>query len=213
MRGGVSRTRWLRTQLVSSSPHAWGCFLRRRARPFYTSSLPHMRGGVSNNLYPFDSLSSSSPHAWGCFSHRRKSTGLKKVFPTCVGVFLSLITRRKRMHCLPHMRGGVSELIQSLESAGESSPHAWGCFRVERFMSNSITVFPTCVGVFPAFQSRSDLMVCLPHMRGGVSSIICGGIALRVSSPHAWGCFPAAGRRADGCRVFPTCVGVFLHHV
>ena len=94
-----------------------------------------------------------------------------------------------------------------------SSPHAWGCFFDEEYVVFPGVVFPTCVGVFLISELLIDIEIGLPHMRGGVSSIICGGIALRVSSPHAWGGFPAAGRRADGCRVFPTCVGVFLHHV
>ena len=32
----------------------------------------------------------------------------------------------------------------------------------------------------------------------------------RVSSPRSWGCFQLKSLQADGRRVFPTLVGVFL---
>ncbi len=172
-----------------------------------------MRGGVSDFRRAMSALRKSSPHAWGCFLTGALAKTKIDVFPTCVGVFPDLPADVAQECRLPHMRGGVSPRLSERLFWSKSSPHAWGCFHLSFIRSLLRAVFPTCVGVF--LSKSADVIGCsrLPHMRGGVSSIICGGIALRVSSPHAWGCFPAAGRRADGCRVFPTCVGVFLHHV
>ena len=169
MRGGVSYDAIPHLTRSQSSPHAWGCFSGsgqgQAGRPVFPTcvgvflpfagltaarcGLPHMRGGVSLFNQCLAGVRKSSPHAWGCFAHRRKSTGLKKVFPTCVGVFLSLITRRKRMHCLPHMRGGISQ--DDYPGLGDwwSSPHAWGCFFHHLRRDSAAGVFPTRVGVFP----------------------------------------------------------------
>ena len=72
-----------------------------------------------------------------------------------------------------------------------------------------LTVFPTCVGVFPDAGRRAKLRGRLPHVRGGVSmlSIILGFVFL--SSPRAWGCFPLQHVDLTEMDVFPTCVGVF----
>ena len=73
-----------------------------------TTGLPHVRGGVSETKNGKMAHYMSSPRAWGCFLilFLRRQAG--KVFPTCVGVFLSRISR-KTSHCrLPHVRGGVS---------------------------------------------------------------------------------------------------------
>ena len=53
----------------------------------------------------------------------------------------------------------------------------------------------------------------LPHMRGGVSGTKGTGDNLHSSSPHAWGCFPEWRDGVCIVRIFPTCVGVFLHRV
>ncbi|SXL75210.1 Domain of uncharacterised function (DUF2825) [Klebsiella pneumoniae] len=233
MRGGVSDPECHQQQDAESSPYAWGCFdddymsmVSDRVFPICVGvfldridegknqkSLPHMRGGVSLCRLSTSLKTLSSPHAWGCFLVKLVSWRGSVVFPTCVGVFLFIIRICLCGGRLPHMRGGVSPANNGGGYGGGSSPHAWGCFPISAKTGLTRYVFPTCVGVFLISELLIDIEIGLPHMRGGVSSIICGGIALRVSSPHAWGCFPAAGRRADGCRVFPTCVGVFLHHV
>ncbi len=38
-------------------------------------------------------------------------------------------------------------------------------------------------------------------------------VIIRLSSPHAWGCFSRNPFRLEHHSVFPTCVGVFLHFV
>ena len=50
--------------------------------------LPHVRGGVSWGPEPSARPPQSSPRAWGCFFEKRLYKAKKKVFPTCVGVFL-----------------------------------------------------------------------------------------------------------------------------
>ena len=148
MRGGVSRKRQNWISLSASSPHAWGCFRSapgdlRRALVFPTcvgvflahaqgrrldGRLPHMRGGVSSFVKKYASSGMSSPHAWGCFQVGHIGQECAAVFPTCVGVFLTRITRSGRPDSLPHMRGGVSADFSRVSPGVSSSPHAWGCF-------------------------------------------------------------------------------------
>ena len=73
-------------------------------------------------------ITSSSPRAWGCFLTFELAFYFLLVFPTCVGVFLTLRFARRRKECLPHVRGGVSP--------------------ASLFMRVMTGVFPTCVGVF-----------------------------------------------------------------
>ena len=108
VRGGVSIRLWnLRTN-ASSSPRAWGCFLRAFRVPVYSdvfptcvgvflrasesrllrNGLPHVRGGVSVYLLAKSGAMPSSPRAWGCFCGTDLRLWHLSVFPTCVGVFL-----------------------------------------------------------------------------------------------------------------------------
>ena len=65
------------------------------------------------------------------------------------------------------------------------------------------------MGVFPPTASRPQPRACLPHVRGGVSSIKQGISPGESSSPRAWGCFFCGLFLLCLCSVFPTCVGVF----
>ncbi len=175
-----------------SSPRAWGCFpdhimptVQLSVFPtcvgvfptvldswIGTTSLPHVRGGVSNFRISCLKTKRSSPRAWGCFTTCQVQLSPTRVFPTCVGVFLFLITPETVKLCLPHVRGGVSVFPALTRWQHMSSPRAWGCF-YQAF----------CIKVV---QYR------LPHVRGGVSLIPGHGQGVTESSPRAWGCF--AGR-------------------
>ena len=87
------------------------------------------------------------------------------------------------------MRGGVSDATARGEKVRTSSPRAWGCFFDQLPPAFKVMVFPTCVGVFPSFLSRTKSSAGLPHVRGGVSVPAVVVEALRPSSPRAWGCF------------------------
>src|SRR5690606_5289963 len=111
------------------------------------------------------------------------------VFPTCVGVFLSHRARRKKLACLPHMRGGVSSFGKACNFTAQASPHSRGCFRRRWGVLTTFWVFPTGVGVFLRLARPAILARRLPHMRGGVSAEEGGFQQSFSSSPHAWGCF------------------------
>ncbi len=148
-----------------------------------------MRGGVSQKLMWIRCLHQSSPHAWGCFPAPGVLKRLGAVFPTCVGVFLTISHLAIDFRGLPHMRGGVSRK-KVLDFCGDrSSPHAWGCFYRYCPSYAHIYVFPTCVGVFLRQGGLGPIQGRLPHMRGGVSlnGLVCP--PGQKSSPHAWGCF------------------------
>ena len=108
------------------------------------------------------------------------------------------------------MRGGVSGTDAAIKAGYRSSPHAWGCFQILMKAFRKIAVFPTCVGVFLGRVVSTGSINCLPHMRGGVSSIPVQHHLRLQSSPHAWGCFYAHPCALFLVIVFPTCVGVFL---
>ena len=154
----------------------------------------------------------SSPHAWGCFLYFYQIPWLRKVFPTRVGVFLSALCAAAYVGGLPHTRGGVSASNAITGLLTGSSPHAWGCFRVEAHLVAEPVVFPTRVGVFPSSAPCSSGDHRLPHTRGGVSPVVVVLGNVLESSPHAWGCFYRAESQPDGIIVFPTRVGVFLVH-
>ena len=151
-------------------PTCVGVFLIRRAARGLKTGLPHVRGGVSHFAVLLPFLPRSSPRAWGCFSRCIFMTLAPSVFPTCVGVFPFLSPFRRAYVRLPHVRGGVSTLQAAERPKIRSSPRAWGCFpRYIAYISRS-PVFPTCVGVFPQAADTEQILKCLPHVRGGVSS-------------------------------------------
>ena len=168
-----------------------------------------MRGGVSKYCIYFQAGQRSSPHAWGCFSVDKLLKCPEAVFPTCVGVFLSLLLGAFPLTGLPHMRGGVSHLQGQSKRSARSSPHAWGCFSRTSRPASRYRVFPTCVGVFPIASLIVGGAGGLPHMRGGVSPTGGAGDSPPASSPHAWGCFRCGRLDVDAGFVFPTHVGVF----
>ena len=132
------------------------------------------------------------------------------VFPTHVGVFPHKTCSSPDVAGLPHARGGVSELIASLESAGESSPRTWGCFSLSRVFLHGAGVFPTHVGVFLGDFTGINPGISLPHARGGVSISEWPNDAAVWSSPRTWGCFFCPRPEIFVMDVFPTHVGVFL---
>ena len=124
----------------------------------------------------------SSPRPWGCFSLSERRREFAGVFPTPVGVFLTLALGHAR-HGLPHARGGVS--FWRVYAAAGSSPRPWGCF-----WSSFLAI----------------LTHRLPHARGGVSELDSLPAPYR-SSPRPWGCFLEMPQ--GSIPVFPTPVGVF----
>ena len=112
------------------------------------------------------------------------------VFPTHVGVFLTFIY--VTTHSL------------------ESSPRTWGCFSHEKGNRLLFLVFPTHVGVFLPVIGAFPMTKCLPHARGGVSTLHCMTMDSTESSPRTWGCFHGFDHIDVGKCVFPTHVGVFL---
>ena len=188
-RGGVSIRLGSAKASMASSPRTWGCFpvtfdwigqsgvfpthvgvfLRRRRPVTRAASLPHARGGVSVRGAFLVQLLSSSPRTWGCFSITSTPSSVGSVFPTHVGVFLERIVTTGGAIRLPHARGGVSAPPACRAPPARSSPRTWGCFPVTCAAPDSVAVFPTHVGVFPALPKLYWKPGRLPHARGGVS--------------------------------------------
>ena len=168
VRGGVSRIVNRGAIEDVSSPRAWGCFVTYQETGigpivfptcvgvFLTAiiaithfiRLPHVRGGVSRTACHRYVVAWSSPRAWGCFFRLRSEKHRQDVFPTCVGVFPPTQKDGQGLFCLPHVRGGVSRIINRGSIEDVSSPRAWGCFSRKKLTFLLFGVFPTCVGVF-----------------------------------------------------------------
>ena len=99
-----------------------------------------------------------------------KETAIAGVFPTPVGVFLLVLSKRISATRLPHARGGVSFFSVDDDLLEKSSPRPWGCFLRPIELLAYFIVFPTPVGVFPLRCKESGTWTSLPHARGGVSS-------------------------------------------
>ena len=152
----------------------------------------------------------SSPRTWGCFSSLHSTWRARRVFPTHVGVFLSIKSSSTSTRCLPHARGGVSK-TEALSRLKElSSPRTWGCFPEPCPRGGHWWVFPTHVGVFLETTGETPSFVCLPHARGGVSRWVQSHRTELASSPRTWGCFRQVEAGLPRDLVFPTHVGVFL---
>ncbi len=178
-----------RSRIDKVFPTGVGVFLRRDRATDPRVSLPHGRGGVSTCYEILKLIIRSSPRAWGCFCALLLSVFLWKVFPTGVGVFLIWRNRTLRRYSLPHGRGGVSPPEGGKGRAWTSSPRAWGCFWIAKFLMKKVKVFPTGVGVFLGDPTLLKAIVGLPHGRGGVSGGVSAPESPRSSSPRAWGCF------------------------
>ena len=216
-RGGVSIRPARTDSRRTSSPRTWGCFpslglqeLRSCVFPTHVGvflfsvystgsrvSLPHARGGVSSLPSTVRTGKESSPRTWGCFCSGFGAVALNCVFPTHVGVFLSIYAFASHMLSLPHARGGVSFLGLKPPFFFASSPRTWGCFYMSGREYWIASVFPTHVGVFPFFFRSSRLKRSLPHARGGVSCKHDTRQDCTRSSPRTWGCF-CSGRLEGG---------------
>ena len=229
-RGGVSDRSQPKSRKVASSPRPWGCFWRShhtttgqlvfptpvgvfpklRELAARLVGLPHARGGVSPKKPRPPGPWASSPRPWGCFRLRPHWRRGLPVFPTPVGVFPAGPRLRPGGLGLPHARGGVSvrKLIQ--REVEESSPRPWGCFPYRCSGCAERGVFPTPVGVFPLCSGLNGFCWCLPHARGGVSTLRAIQTRTASSSPRPWGCFSLLDGSPVVVIVFPTPVGVFL---
>ncbi len=202
--------------MLVSSPRTWGCFqvfaraaglgsvfpthvgvfpcrLRTRSR---CVCLPHARGGVSIETSSTERTSRSSPRTWGCFLVMHPEIEEARVFPTHVGVFLSVAPPASPATRLPHARGGVSEQKRLALYELWSSPRTWGCFSLISANAWVSPVFPTHVGVFPRVVRWRAFRLRLPHARGGVSVSAEFDRLTARSSPRTWGCFLGPAPRA-----------------
>lgn len=186
--GGVSYGGGDNSTQAWSSPRLWGCFLcpypEGRDRSVFptpvgvfldqscgaprSDRLPHACGGVSNAGRHPHSEEKSSPRLWGCFRRPAPLSARPAVFPTPVGVFLSILIIGLIQLSLPHACGGVSPPLSPCGDWLSSSPRLWGGFYQARVRSGRWAVFPTPVGGAAAEATLE---------------------AIQKSSPHTWGCF------------------------
>ena len=164
-------------------------FLLRR-QPFRARSrFLHVRGGVSRTGRPKRDAFPFSPRAWRCFRGVVVANPFKKVFSTCVEVFLSGLPWIWLCVRFLHVRGGVSRFLSKDIQIQLFSPRAWRCFSWKSPVRPSPKVFSTCVEVFLATFKKVDTGRGFLHVRGGVSALSCIISLLAGFSPRAWRCF------------------------
>ncbi len=132
------------------------------------------------------------------------------VFPTPVGVFLSVTIPLIGQTRFPHACGGVSNPRAQKQPSQPFSPRLWGCFSGWRLISFQARVFPTPVGVFPLQRRIFPVSIRFPHACGGVSILAPKLLNFLQFSPRLWGCFSEWTCTVLESSVFPTPVGVFL---
>ena len=110
---------------------------------------------------------------------------------------------------LPRIRGGVSASLLRLIERIQSSPHTRGCFLYYSGVIALRAVFPAYAGVFLLCRFRGSETLCLPRIRGGVSSLAALDSYCKASSPHTRGCFSPYPWGAPWLWVFPAYAGVF----
>jgi len=167
-------------------------------------------GGVSHPALCQAFAKWYSPRVWGCFYLLLFRAMLRRVFPTCVGVFPCTAPDAELSARIPHVCGGVSSLRITALTACRYSPRVWGCFCRQRVPAKVAMVFPTCVGVFLFHEGFRTSHVCIPHVCGGVSVQVSVSAGVATYSPRVWGCFLTMSIPSPIIAVFPTCVGVFL---
>gem|GEM_PF-3026443 len=86
-----------------------------------------------------------------------------------VGVFLTKEQATRMGGGLPHVCGGVSQILFFDEVSRVSSPCMWGCFENTAQKSDAPQVFPMYVGVFLGTAPLISPSTGLPHVCGGVS--------------------------------------------
>ena len=131
-----------------------------------------------------------SPHTWGCTYRRDHKRQPRYVFPTHVGVYLTVDGDFRELKGFPHTRGGVPRMA------------------LDRHCQPS--VFPTHVGVYLVKTPLKHLSCSFPHTRGGVPWYANFLEEWREFSPHTWGCTADMAHAPADNTVFPTHVGVYL---
>ena len=124
-------------------------------------------------------------------------------------MFLSPADWHSKTHCLPRIRGGVSNTKANNSEVVQSSPHTRGCFRREQPDALQPGVFPAYAGVFLSPRKLTMRRRGLPRIRGGVSLRGCLAAFREGSSPHTRGCFFIAKSLYLPDEVFPAYAGVF----
>ena len=131
----------------------------------------------------------SSPHTRGCFSDLEQDHKMQEVFPAYAGVFHHYATLAELQTGLPRIRGGVSIGTEFYEHESGSSPHTRGCFYGRPAPPWFLSVFPAYAGVFPMADEKTEHLIGLPRIRGGVSASLTSAMRALGSSPHTRGCF------------------------
>ena len=84
------------------------------------------------------------------------------------------------------MRGKQSEIGESIDATGGSSPHAWETVEASPNRMSVPRFIPTCVGNRGSSVSSLRAFSVHPHMRGKQVNMVCFVIMYSGSSPHAW---------------------------
>ena len=136
------------------SPRTWGCTDRGRAFSVDKMGFPHARGGVPacGSLASF--LNKFSPRTWGCTGRRCVLCKPEHVFPTHVGVYLTMVFIHIPVQSFPHARGGVPQDMLMILSCQQFSPRTWGCTIYHSVQEVRVLSFPHARGGVPNYHLK-----------------------------------------------------------
>ena len=92
-------------------PMCMGVFLKKARRSELYVGLPHVYGGVPMLFIAEPFTDKSSPCVWGCSLLKYSCESRMIVFPMCMGVFLLPESERMVRMSLPHVYGGVLDIL------------------------------------------------------------------------------------------------------
>jgi len=207
--GGVPKLVTKGDEMKPFSPRMWGCTYYQRLANERNRGFPHACGGVPPCEQSCGCRNKFSPRMWGCTLRIVKGQTIDYVFPTHVGVYLSLpITSSVRVS-FPHACGGVPPMADTLVTPLNVFPTHVGVYRVMVVSVTAPNVFPTHVGVYRMCGKPQYIRLGFPHACGGVPYNHSKAEVEEMFSPRMWGCTMKALLWGYLKTVFPTHVGVY----
>ena len=173
-----------------------------------TARFPHARGDGPGYIMSCDGNCAFSPRPWGWSAAGNPASWCLRVFPTPVGMVLSMGSGAGITLSFPHARGDGPAIEFGAESIKMFSPRPWGWSAPSVLPPTSGGVFPTPVGMVRCRNSLKCTPPSFPHARGDGP---CNGNTAPLYlafSPRPWGWSVPAIRRSVCVHVFPTPVGM-----
>ena len=151
------------------SPRVWGCTAMIKIHVTGSKVFPTRVGMYRSQGGQAAQAGGFSPRVWGCTRHLTGMFYRRCVFPTRVGMYRLGMRLKRGKECFPHACGDVPKRKSGTGLTPISFPHACGDVpAMGRLSTRERQVFPTRVGMYRIWCSKSTAMACFPHACGDV---------------------------------------------